>query len=104
MNEPLHLVAILLIKNRSVVVALLESYQEDNQLAITYRAQRSAQELSSPSAAAAAAVSASARAAGSIAVGVANLLASGHFEGSTLFLNDAEVPRMVYAELRLRPR
>jgi hypothetical protein len=41
---------------------------------------------------------------GSIAVGVANLLDSGHFEGSTLFLNDAEVPRMVYAELRLRVR
>ncbi len=41
---------------------------------------------------------------GSFAVGVANLLDSGHFEGSTLFLNDAEVPRMVYAELRLRVR
>ncbi|MFQ5489737.1 MAG: TonB-dependent receptor plug domain-containing protein [Phycisphaerae bacterium] len=38
----------------------------------------------------------------SVAVGVSNLLDSGHFEGSTLFLNDAEVPRMVFAELRFK--
>ncbi|MFQ5502552.1 MAG: TonB-dependent receptor plug domain-containing protein, partial [Phycisphaerae bacterium] len=38
----------------------------------------------------------------SIAVGVRNLLDSGHFEGSTIFMNDAEVPRMVFAEFRLR--
>ena len=38
----------------------------------------------------------------SISVGVRNLLDSGHFEGGTLFLNSAEVPRMVYAEFRLR--
>jgi iron complex outermembrane receptor protein len=38
----------------------------------------------------------------SVGVGVRNLLDSGHYEGSTLFLNDAEVPRMVYAEMRLR--
>ncbi len=37
----------------------------------------------------------------SIAVGVRNLLDSHHYEGSTLFLNDAEVPRMFYAEFRL---
>jgi iron complex outermembrane receptor protein len=37
----------------------------------------------------------------SVAVGVRNLLDSNHYEGGTLFLNDAEVPRMVYAELRL---
>ncbi len=36
----------------------------------------------------------------SIAVGVRNLLDSGHLEGSTLFLNDAETPRTIYAELR----
>lgn len=38
----------------------------------------------------------------SIAVGVRNLLDDHHPEGSTLFLNNAEVPRMVYAELRIR--
>ncbi|MEP0847359.1 MAG: TonB-dependent receptor [Phycisphaerae bacterium] len=38
----------------------------------------------------------------SIAVGVRNLLDDYHPEGSTLFLNNAEVPRMVYAELRIR--
>ena len=37
----------------------------------------------------------------SISVGVKNLLDSGHFEGSTIFMNDAEVPRMVFAEFRL---
>ncbi len=37
----------------------------------------------------------------SIAVGVRNLLDSGHFEGSTMFLNDAEVPRMFFVELRM---
>ena len=37
----------------------------------------------------------------SIAVGVRNLLDSNHYEGGTLFLNDAEVPRMIFAELRL---
>jgi iron complex outermembrane receptor protein len=38
----------------------------------------------------------------SFAVGVSNLLDSGHYEGGTVFLNDAEVPRMIFAELRLR--
>ena len=37
----------------------------------------------------------------SIAVGVRNLLDANHYEGGTLFLNDAEVPRMIYAEFRL---
>jgi iron complex outermembrane recepter protein len=37
----------------------------------------------------------------SIAVGVRNLLDPDHPEGATLFLNDAEVPRTVYAELRI---
>ena len=37
----------------------------------------------------------------SVAVGVRNLLDSGHYEGGTAFLNDAEVPRIVYAELRV---
>ncbi|MFQ5590057.1 MAG: TonB-dependent receptor plug domain-containing protein [Phycisphaerae bacterium] len=36
-----------------------------------------------------------------VSVGVRNLLDSHHYEGGTLFLNDAEVPRVVYAELRL---
>ena len=36
-----------------------------------------------------------------ISVGVKNLLDSNHYEGGTLFLNDAEVPRMIYAQLRL---
>ncbi|MFQ5430329.1 MAG: TonB-dependent receptor plug domain-containing protein [Phycisphaerae bacterium] len=38
----------------------------------------------------------------SFSVGVRNLLDSGHFEGSTLFMNDAESPRMVFAEFRIR--
>ena len=38
----------------------------------------------------------------SIAVGMRNLLDSGHYEGGTLFINDAEVPRMVFAEFRIR--
>jgi iron complex outermembrane receptor protein len=38
----------------------------------------------------------------SLSVGVRNLLDPMHPEGSTLFLNDAESPRMVYAELRVR--
>ena len=37
----------------------------------------------------------------SVALGVRNLLDSGHYEGGTLFFNDAEVPRMIYAELRV---
>ena len=37
----------------------------------------------------------------SLTVGVRNLLDSNHYEGSTLFLNDAEVPRMVFAEFRM---
>ena len=36
-----------------------------------------------------------------LSVGVKNLLDTHHPEASTLFLNDAEVPRMIYAELRL---
>jgi len=38
----------------------------------------------------------------SIAVGVSNLLDSNHYEGGTLFLNDAEVPRTIFVEFRLR--
>lgn len=38
----------------------------------------------------------------SFAVGVSNLLDSNHYEGGTLFLNDAEVPRMIFAEFRLK--
>lgn len=37
----------------------------------------------------------------SIAVGVQNLLDGHHPEGSSQFINSAEVPRMVYAELRM---
>ena len=37
----------------------------------------------------------------SISVGVRNLLDANHYEGGSLFINDAEVPRMVFAELRL---
>lgn len=37
----------------------------------------------------------------SVALGVRNLLDSGHYEGGTMFLNDAEVPRMFYVELRM---
>ena len=36
-----------------------------------------------------------------VAVGVRNLLEHNHWEGSTLFLNDAQTPRMIYAELRI---
>ena len=38
----------------------------------------------------------------SLAVGVSNLLDSNHYEGGTLFLNDAEVPRTIFAEFRLQ--
>lgn len=37
----------------------------------------------------------------SVALGVKNLLDSGHYEGGTFFINDAEVPRMVFAEFRI---
>lgn len=37
----------------------------------------------------------------SVAVGVRNLLDPHHYEGGSRFLNDAEVPRMVYAEMRV---
>ncbi|MBI4718454.1 MAG: TonB-dependent receptor [Planctomycetes bacterium] len=37
----------------------------------------------------------------SLAVGVQNLLDDHHPEGTTMFLNDTEVPTMVYAELRM---
>jgi len=37
----------------------------------------------------------------SVAVGVRNLLDPDHPEGSTRFLNTGEVPRMIYAELRV---
>ncbi len=37
-----------------------------------------------------------------VAVGVRNLLDDYHPEGATQFLNNVEVPRMVYAELRIR--
>ncbi len=36
----------------------------------------------------------------SVAVGVRNLLEPSHYEGGTLFFNNLEVPRMVYAEMR----
>ncbi len=36
----------------------------------------------------------------SITVGVKNLLDRDHYEGSSLFLNDAQTPRMIFAELR----
>jgi outer membrane receptor protein involved in Fe transport len=39
-----------------------------------------------------------------LAVGVRNLLDNQHAEGTTTFLNNAEVPRMVYVELRIRFR
>ncbi|MFQ5495463.1 MAG: TonB-dependent receptor, partial [Phycisphaerae bacterium] len=38
----------------------------------------------------------------SLSVGVRNLLDADHYEGGTMFLNDAEVPRMIFAELRVR--
>ncbi len=37
----------------------------------------------------------------SVALGVRNLLDSNHYEGGTLFLNDAEVPRMIYAKFKV---
>lgn len=37
----------------------------------------------------------------SLAVGVRNLLQANHYEGGSLFLNHAAVPRMVYAEMRV---
>ncbi len=37
-----------------------------------------------------------------IAVGASNLLDSGHFEGASVHMNDGEVPRMIFAEFRLR--
>ncbi len=37
----------------------------------------------------------------SVAVGVRNFQDSSHFEGASTFLNDTEVPRIVYAELRM---
>lgn len=37
----------------------------------------------------------------SVAVGVRNLIDPHHYEGGTLFLNNTEVPRTVYAELRV---
>ncbi|MBN1490845.1 MAG: TonB-dependent receptor, partial [Phycisphaerae bacterium] len=37
----------------------------------------------------------------SVAVGVRNLLDDNHYEGGTLFLNSADTPRMVYAEMRV---
>ena len=40
----------------------------------------------------------------SLSLGVRNLLDSNHREGGTLFLNDAEVPRMIYAEFRIQLR
>lgn len=39
-----------------------------------------------------------------VAVGVRNLLDSRHHEGGTLFLTDAEVPRLLYAQLRFTPK
>jgi outer membrane receptor for ferrienterochelin and colicin len=36
-----------------------------------------------------------------LAVGVKNLLDEGHYEGGTVFLHSAEVPRIVYAEIRM---
>jgi hypothetical protein len=37
-----------------------------------------------------------------VAVGVRNLLDPHHLEGTSAFINDAEVPRMVYAEIGIR--
>jgi iron complex outermembrane recepter protein len=37
----------------------------------------------------------------SVAVGVRNLLDPSHYEGGSVFMTDAEVPRMVYAEMRM---
>ncbi len=36
-----------------------------------------------------------------VAVGVSNLLDNQHYEGTTSFLNNAQVPRMIYAEFRV---
>ncbi len=36
-----------------------------------------------------------------LAVGVSDLLDANHYEGGTMFLNDAQVPRMIYAQLRM---
>lgn len=36
----------------------------------------------------------------SLAIGATNLLDHGHYEGGTSFINDAQVPRMVFVELR----
>lgn len=36
-----------------------------------------------------------------VSIGVRNLLDNHHYEGGTQFLNDAEVPRMLYGQLRL---
>lgn len=38
----------------------------------------------------------------SVAVGVRNLLDENHYEGGSLFLNDAQVPRMFFAEFRMK--
>ncbi len=38
----------------------------------------------------------------SLTVGVKNLLDSNHYEGGTLFLNNAQVQRMIFVELQLR--
>jgi outer membrane receptor protein involved in Fe transport len=38
----------------------------------------------------------------SVAVGVKNLTDDEHGEGTTLFLNEADVPRVIWAELRIR--
>jgi iron complex outermembrane receptor protein len=40
----------------------------------------------------------------SVAIGVSNLLDDDHFEGSSLLINKAQVPRFVYAEFRLSIR
>jgi len=37
-----------------------------------------------------------------VSVGVKNLIDTHHYEGGTSFLNDAEVPRMIYAQLRIK--
>ncbi len=37
----------------------------------------------------------------SLAIGVRNLLDGHHYEGGTMFLNDSQVPRMIFAEFRI---
>lgn len=37
-----------------------------------------------------------------VTVGVKNLLDPDHYEGGTLFINDAEVPRTVFVEFRMQ--